>query len=314
MIIIGLMLVGVAVLLSLGRWDSRPLWHPAIQARLLAVGIVSGFVLVEAGLWLWATPVMFEMVGRSDLAAECLEMLGGEVPWGRAGGMAALVAAAALTLRAGSGLIRAWRTQRRYRVERGLRSTHRGTTHDLVVLPTSQPFAYAVAGRPAQVVLTQGLIDQLPASCVNAITAHETVHLRNHHHRFLLIASAVCAALGWMPSVLRGVVQLRLALERWADEEAAHLVHQGRDGIRLALLAMANALTSPPGVAAFGGPATIAARLRALDSDPPPSAGSGLAAGYAAAGLLISGTVGVAGWAGHGLVMALADFSRCCHL
>lgn len=311
--IAGLLLVGLAVLALAGRRRAMWRFHPAYQAKLVASGLLSGFVLVEAGLWLWATPTVLETIGRPDLAAACEEMLIGGVPGGHAGGILALISAVWIGSRAAAGFMRTRCVQDEYRVESSIADTRHCGTHDLVVLPSSQPFAYAVGGKPAQVVISQGVIDGLPASSVAAIIAHEVAHVRNRHHYYLLLASAVCTALGRLPFVRTGGDRLRLALERWADEEAAGMVPRGRDGVRLALVSMATAITSRPAVTAFGGADMIAARLRALGDVPPPSERLPRVAVLGAIAVLVAASSVAAGFATHGLVAALADLSQCCH-
>lgn len=313
--IVGPIGVGIILLVSTGWWQSQNRVHPAHQARLLAVGLLSGGTLIQAGLWLWASPVVLDAVGRPDLAAACEAMLGGSAPGGRIGGIAAFGAAVWLAIRASYAAVGTWREQRQYRVEWSLGVASHHPTHDLVILPLAQPIAYTVGGRPPQVVLSQGIVDRLPGECVDAITAHEVIHARHRHHRYLMLASALAAAAGWLPPVRTGIHTLRFALERWADEGSARVAPQGRQGVRTALLAMASTMVCPPAaVPAFGGPDTIRARLQALDGEPPTAGGGGLMAAYGAAGLLLIATVATAGWAGHGLAATMVELSPCCHV
>lgn len=313
--IVGPIGVGIILLVSTGWWRSQKRVHPAHQARLLAVGLLSGGILIQAGLWLWASPVVLDAVGRPDLAAACEAMFGGSAPGGRIGGIAALGAAIWLAMKATCAAVGIWREQRRYRVEWPLGVASHHPTHDLVILPLAQPIAYTVGGRPPQVVLSQGIVDRLPGECVDAITAHEVIHARHRHHRYLMLASALGAAAGWLPPVRTGIDHLKFALERWADEGSAHLAPQGRQGVRTALLAMATTMVYPPAaVPAFGGADTIRARLHALNGEAPTAGGGRLVAAYGAAGVLLMATMATAGWAGHGLAATVAELSRCCHV
>lgn len=312
--ILVLLIGGLALLASTPLWGSMRRIHPAHRARLLGAGLVTGFVLIESGLVLWATPALLDAMSLAELAAACRRMLGGLVPGGRVGGMAAAAVLVWTTTAALVGLGRVVRSQRRYRVEPTLARAERRETHELVVLPTIQPFAYAVGGRRPQIVLTRGVVDRFPAEYVEAIMAHEMAHVRNRHHRFLMLSSGVLAAFGWIPPVRSGVDHLHLALERWADEEAAATVPDGRSSVRGAVLAMAVSMAAAVGVTGFGGPETIAERAKALAGGAPrrsPVTVTGLYAGLGALVVLAWASVG---WATHPVAVAVINFGRCCHL
>ena len=92
----------------------------------------------------------------------------------------------------------------------------------LVVLDDPAPRAFALPGRHPRIVVTTGMLRGLTPLERRVLLAHERAHLRHHHHRYQL-ALNVAAALN--PLVGMAGRDLRFALERWADEEAAKAVN-----------------------------------------------------------------------------------------
>ena len=82
-------------------------------------------------------------------------------------------------------------------------------------------------------------------------------------------ASLVLAALleGTLPPMRRCTAELRLALERWADEDAA--VRSGRPIVRRALMSLLEPLLAAPAVPAFTTADTVVERIDALELPPP---------------------------------------------
>lgn len=89
---------------------------------------------------------------------------------------------------------------------------------ELVVLPTDEPTAYALPGRPGQVVVSRGMLRHLDAQERRVLLAHERAHLRYRHHRYLWVADVSAAVL---PILVPLRERVRFATERWADEAAA---------------------------------------------------------------------------------------------
>lgn len=86
------------------------------------------------------------------------------------------------------------------------------------IVESSAPLAFAVPGRHARVVVSTGMLDALGTQEVNVLFAHERSHLDHSHHRFLAIAETAGDAI----PILRPLAnEVRLATERWADEDAA---------------------------------------------------------------------------------------------
>lgn len=140
--------------------------------------------------------------------------------------------------------------------------------------------------------------------------AHEMVHARHRHHRYLLALAGIELAFAWYPPAKRGAVMVRLALERWADEEAGETTGDGREGVRQALLGAAFRLVGRD-VAAFGAADTLATRVRALDEPPPRSSPRWVAAGYLAVSVAGVMAVGSLGWAARMSILAVTNPGLC---
>lgn len=126
----------------------------------------------------------------------------------------------------------------------------------------------------------------------------------------LALAAAVEAAVGWLHPVARAVDTVRLSLERWADEDASLLAPRGREEVRQGLLAvyMGHGM---PGVAGFGSPEIVSARIAALDEPAPRRFSPSLGSAYFAfgAGWVIA-TASVA-WATRIAVFAITNPGQC---
>ncbi|GAA2136336.1 M56 family metallopeptidase [Actinomadura napierensis] len=88
-------------------------------------------------------------------------------------------------------------------------------------LETSLPIAVAVPGRRGGVLVSRGLLHDLAPEELRVVFEHEGSHLRHRHHRYLA-AGTVAAAL--LPFLRPLEARLRLAVERWADEDTAEAV------------------------------------------------------------------------------------------
>lgn len=84
-----------------------------------------------------------------------------------------------------------------------------------------RPDAYAVGGRPGHIVVSAGMLALLDASERRVLLAHERSHLRHRHHRYITLAVVTSSAVPVLGFV---TCRLRLAVERWADEDAAREV------------------------------------------------------------------------------------------
>jgi beta-lactamase regulating signal transducer with metallopeptidase domain len=150
-------------------------------------------------------------------------------------------------------------------------------------------------------------VDALGPDELDAVVRHELSHLRNRHHRDLVVAAVVDAALGWVPGVRASTRALRLSIERSADEEAAE--PGARDATRRALLKTTETMLGP--VPAFTAAFTLMARLDALATPPRDPTLIQRAAAFAPlAGLAAVTTAGLMGWsvATHHSIVGLLGF------
>jgi len=133
-------------------------------------------------------------------------------------------------------------------------------TRDLRVLDVAQPLAYCLPGVRSRVVVSEGTLNTLADSEVNAILTHERAHLRARHDLVLEAFTAVHAA---FPRVVRSANALRavqLLVELLADDAAVRAA--GRTPLARALVACASG-SAPSGALAAGGPSTVV-RVRRL--------------------------------------------------
>jgi len=130
---------------------------------------------------------------------------------------------------------------------------------NLVLVDDAEPVAYAVAGR---IVMSRSLLDALPSDERRAVLAHEAAHLRHRHHLYLHLISLSAAANPLLRPLVRAIT---VGIERWADEEAAGIVHSREvtaRGLARAALARGRAPGHAPGLAAAD--SAVAERVRAL--------------------------------------------------
>lgn len=150
---------------------------------------------------------------------------------------------------------------------RRLAEGFRGSS-DVVFVDDETPHAYAVGGRRPRIVVSSGLMRSLRAGERRAVLAHEAAHLRRRHHvhlRVLRLAAAVHPFL--RPAMRAGL----LAVERWADEEAARNLGDralvARSLLRAALAG--TGASAPAGVLAHSASGDLSRRVAALLAAPP---------------------------------------------
>jgi Zn-dependent protease with chaperone function len=255
---------------AVARRGGRRLLHPDEWGRLCATAIAGGGLVVEVAAVLYAAPTLATSSGIPMLAQLCQRMLAPLAPGGPVAGWTAAAVAATLPALGGIGWARARRAARQAWVERGLGHQTLQPGYELVVLPT--PYLVAVSvpalGRaPAgQVVISEGLVDALGSDELDAVLRHEAAHLRHRHDRYLAAAAMIDHAFAWFLPARWSTASLRVALERWADEDAAAAIGD-RGLLRQALVSVTVSLVAEPAVAAFSAAETIGERLDALDGD-----------------------------------------------
>jgi Zn-dependent protease with chaperone function len=159
---------------------------------------------------------------------------------------------------------------------------------ELAVILDPVPCAYAVPGRPGRIVASVGLLRGLHAGERRAVLAHERSHLRHRHHAHHTAAQLAAAA----NPLLRALpIAVRLATERWADEDAARTAP--RDTVAQALIHAATPRRSTPTPAVVLAVATeqIVTRVQALRAPAPQPSGWRIAALLAVLLLTAASTV-----------------------
>ncbi|MHB8378310.1 MAG: M48 family metalloprotease [Acidimicrobiales bacterium] len=246
----GLSLLALPSLLRRCGRRVRPSWW----ARLCAVALLAGLVLVLGTAAFGSLPGLLWLVGLPKVARACEEMFGYSLSTGP------YVSFVTMGLSV-SMLVLGGRSLRRYRdvasrswleavVGQRLESSD---PFEIVVLDSPLARALSVpgrAGRPGQIHLTTGLIAALSSDELDLVRAHEEAHLGLAHHRYLVLAVMVEGSTWFWPPARSSTKALRLSLERWADETAAGDDTRSRSRLASALFAVA-AEAERPALAAF---------------------------------------------------------------
>ena len=233
---------------------------PAAASWLLSAGaaVVAGYGLVV--LAAMAAPV----VGADDWLVDkehwSGRVLAKDSPTGKVVATFALLLFVVLVVRT---LSRAVRLRRALLHARGLCD---GFSTELVVLPSDAADAYAVPGRPGRIVVSKGLMRRLSRLERLAVLEHERAHLRHAHHRYTLTAGLAATAGPWLAAVPAAV---GLAVERWADEDAAKLWGRATTAAALGHVADLTTRTSRPDLALSVAHTGVATRLSALRRERP---------------------------------------------
>jgi Zn-dependent protease with chaperone function len=256
-----------SALLGLAAPTLARLLPPATATRLLAASSVLAAAATCAAVALLAAT----LVGRLPALAAAGHWPGAElrsadpVPGGIAVlALVALCAAPARALRVVVLRVRAVLAARAFCAGLG-----GGPGRLFLVDDEVGPVAIAAAG--GRIVASRSQLAALPPADRRALLAHESAHLRAHHHRYRL-AVDVAAAVDPLQRRVRPAV--RYATERWADEVAAGAVGSRAVVARaLARSALSTGRRSPvpawDAVALRSGGSATVARVRAL-LDPPP--------------------------------------------
>lgn len=282
---VALVLAGLA-LVAVPGWTA-PLGRrlaPREWTGLTVASLSIGVLAVRLGLLVTVVPTLLGVAGVRELAEACHELLGPVTVGGPAVGAAAVTVLAVVEVRMARARWHGRRARRALRVESWIGAHDGAGDHEVVVIPTTAACAYAIDGNPPQVVVSEGLARALSGDELTAVVRHEQCHLRFDHQRHLDLALAVDAALGRLRCVRRSTNVLRLAVERWADEAAAH--DGGRAAVRGAIEKVVEAMLRPVPVPAFTGAEGIGQRLEALGHEPQAAATRWRLAAVAPVGVL----------------------------
>jgi Zn-dependent protease with chaperone function len=244
LLLLGLGLVLLALPGVLGTSGAR--LAPREWGRTTQACLRMGRLAIHAGLAFAALPAALAAAGAQGLAHACHPLAAGDLPLPLpVGGVAGLV----LVVSTGRGVAARRRKAAalvRLRVEPWL-GRHRVVDGvDVVTLPCAERVAYAVPGRPAQVVVSDGLLAGLDPDETEAVLRHERAHLHHRHHDALALAADIEMRLGWFPPARASAAVLRLAIERWADEDAGAASAAARPAVRTALLKTVGLMPTNP--------------------------------------------------------------------
>jgi len=135
------------------------------------------------------------------------------------------------------------------------------------IIDDDRPDAFALGGVLGHVVVSTGMLRLLDPAGRAVLFAHERSHLRHRHHRYLALARVTTAA---MPVLGFVTGRLRLAVERWADEDAAEAAGGDRRLVARTIVRAALARTDHDATAALAlGAVGVGARVDALLSPSP---------------------------------------------
>ena len=263
------------------------------DSRWSVTGTWLGLRLLGVATALTAAPTALRALGIHSMADAC-HRLASPAPPGSAVGTVATVVALVVLARTLYVRARLRSGRNRTRVESTL-GTHRPhTAHpntELVVVPTDAWLAYAVPGRPNQIVVSDGVVEALSESELGALVGHEVAHLRLGHHRALSVLAELDGIAGaW---ARRFTDRIRLMLERAADDDAA--TGHGAPAVHGALCG------SPSGLST-----TVMFRREALEAPAVPRSHPllpiGVAAAVSAAGVVFTASAAAADHGVWGLV------------
>jgi Zn-dependent protease with chaperone function len=282
--VIPLVLAGLAVLLA---WVAPALmarqkvFRRAPRASLVAwQAVTSGGIVAAVAVPLAALPLVLD---GADPTAH-LELV---VP-----AVLASIAVLARLLYAGHDVGSELRRIRRdHRSLVDIIAAHDGDRERVRVLAHPTPTAYCIPGRQSRVVLSQGVLDELPDDQLEAVIAHEDAHLAGRHDLLLEFFAVAHRA---VPARLRSaaaLAEVRLLVEALADRAAVR--RSGEVATARALVALAGSRTPE---AALGAGTTAPVRLRLLADGPPHPAVNLVAYTYAVGAATLPVLLLVAAW------------------
>lgn len=258
--------------------------QPAEWARVSLGCLAAGWLVLEATALLYAAPSLLRFVGGSHLDAFCDRMIEQFAPGGPVAVLGAAIIATALPVLAIRTAAEMSRSRREVvsAAASGQHSTHAG--YEVIILPMTEPIACSVRSDSSQILISTGVSDCLSDEQLTMVLDHEAAHLDHHHQAFLTVSGAIDRALGWLPFVRNSTAEIRLAIERWADEAASGTPGAQRQALRGALAAVAMTMIAP-GVAGLSSLDTLATRLDALNRPSTPPTRKARLAAYLPSGL-----------------------------
>jgi Peptidase family M48 len=215
----------IALVVVLGTVGMFAVLVPALAARLApAVAVrllVPASVAITAAGWFVLGVTAFTWIGQQPEVAErgpwSPQVLAATSPFSRAS------SATATLLLVAAGV---WTVGFTIRRARAMIAVHRtcgrlGAPGTLVVMEADVPDAFTTPELTGRIIVTRGMLQALPPAEQAALLAHERSHLR-HRHPWWIAAMDLAAAAN--PLLRPAARTIRHVIERWADEDAAHIL------------------------------------------------------------------------------------------
>lgn len=222
--------------------------RPQVATRLITVFAVFSALAVVWTLFLVAASSLAQLHGIAERLSWCSNTVATHRDAFAPAGWFAIVGLIAIS---GS----AWRVRSR---QRRLRATT--GDQEIAIVGSDIPTAFALPGRPGQIVVSTGMLSALNVDERRVLFAHERAHLRCHHHRYVRLTQLAAAT---FPVLDPLNARVRLATERWADEEAARHIGS-RDVVARAIARAAIAVADAPGTELGMADAGVLERVESL--------------------------------------------------
>ena len=266
------------------KLDRQP--APSERAKLEMISLVVGVGSLVVALSLCALPVLIDLAGLEARGLGTRHFF----PGGSVAGWISVAILGFLLITWVLALVRHFEANRSVLRELRLTSTAQFAGVEVQVVPSDELLAMALANQGGVIVISQGVIDRLDGHQLEAVVRHEQAHIRHNHHWYLILADVVDRFLGVIPLTAKSTNALRLAVEQWADDEAA--ISTGDRQLISGAMRRIAGLPPAPTIAAFAHADLLAGRIRYLEDDrvPPTLTSRLLLYGVIAMGLV--GTVG----------------------
>ena len=247
--------VGVVLLTVIGAASVQRRLPPRWAALVLAIIAAQAALATLAAAGAVAFGYVAEATWFVDLTGWCPPVLSHH---DRIDAPSGLSAALALAFMAAAGLRAGWRRNRAI----GPPDDRGGVD----ILPSAEPVAYALPGKPGRIVVSVGMLQALTPEERAVLFAHEQAHLDLRHDRYVAVTDL---AASFVPALRPLGSRVRHATERWADEVAARHVGDRRLVARAIIVQRSRASkgTHALGLAAVGVRARVEALLEIPDDD-----------------------------------------------
>lgn len=209
-------ITGVA-LLSIPAVASTARLTPALKVRASCAAITFGFIVVGVGLAITASPLIIVWHDGEPIDGVAHLSPGGTWAWAASAALGFLGAIVA------TGAVRSTlRRRRRIYLASSLVPAVLHNRHGVTIriLPMERALALATPSPRPEIVVSQALHGHLTTEQFDAVVAHEAAHLQLRHDRKLLTLSLYNRVWGWLPGVEMVVADLRMEVEKWADQHA----------------------------------------------------------------------------------------------